>query len=90
MGSEDHDIHQSHTQTKKDISELRTRLITLAEKVDEMSVAIVEYQRYSYSFNVKYLGIPEMSSTIYRESEVETTGLCVKLFNAMEATILQV
>ena len=48
-----------------------------------MSDVIDEFQRYSFSFNVKLLGIPEMSP---RKSAEETTGLCVKLFNAMGAT----
>ena len=48
-----------------------------------MSDVIDEFQRYSFSFNAKLLGIPEMSP---RKSAEETTGLCVKLFNAMGAT----
>ena len=48
----------------------------LAKEIDES-------REYNYSFNVKFLVIPELKP---RESAMEATELCVHIFNAIGAT----
>ena len=45
---------------------------------------VEELQEYSYAFNIKLLGVPEKNDS---ESADDTSELCVKLFNAMGATV---
>ena len=68
-GDEYDDLNANCKDTKQLISLLSTRLFRLSEK------QIDEAQEYSYSFNVKLLGIPEPKP---RESAMETTELCVR------------
>ena len=55
---------------------------SIIEKVELLAKQIDEAQEYSHSFKVKLLGIPELKP---RESAVETTELCVHIFNAIGA-----
>ena len=43
-----------------------------------------EMQEYSYSFNVKLLGVPQLSA---HENAVQKSNLCVKIFNKMGANV---
>lgn len=47
--------------------------------MDEVGNAIEEIQRYSYRYNVKIIGLPEIDS---RESASATTSLCISLLKA--------
>lgn len=49
----------------------------LADKVENIATAIEQTWRYSYQYNVKITGISEHNP---HESAVETTTLCVRLF----------
>jgi len=82
LGDEYDDLNAICKDTKHLISCLSTRLSQLSEKVELLAKQIDEAQEYSYSFNVKLLGIPELKP---RESAVETTELCVRIFNAIAA-----
>ena len=46
--------------------------------------AVEEFQDYSYSFNIKILGVPELSD---REKAEDTSNLCVNSFNKMGAEV---
>ena len=50
----------------------------------ELEGAVEEFQEYSYSFNIKILGVPELSD---REKAEDTSNLCVNLFNKMGAEV---
>ena len=52
------------------------------EKLNELEKTLEGFIDYSYGFNVKLLGLPQLSPT---EEAHETSSLCVKLFNAMGA-----
>lgn len=60
------------------------RLDVLAERVGDIAEAIDAIDRYSYQYNVKIVGIPEVQP---RESATATSTLCVKLFAAMGVDI---
>ena len=73
-GDEYDDLNANCKDTKQLISLLSTCLSQLSEKAELLAKQIHEAQEYSYSFNVKLLGIPEPKP---RESAMETTELWV-------------
>ena len=50
-----------------------------------MSNAIDELQRYSYQYNVKLIGVPEMNFA--KKTAADTSNLYVSLFNEMGADV---
>ena len=66
--------------TKQQISRLSTRLTEIATKVDSLSIAIDQAQQYSYAYNIKLMGVPELKP---KESAIETSQLCEQIFKAM-------
>ena len=52
--------------------------------MDEIAEVIDAIELYSYQYNVKIVGIPEVHSG---ESETETSNLCVRLFRTTGAEI---
>ena len=52
--------------------------------MDEIGKAIDSMYEYSYQYNVKIAGMPELSE---QESYSQTSGLCVKLFSGMGAEV---
>lgn len=83
LGDENDDLNASCRDTKQVISALSTRLSQLSQKVELLAKQIDESREYSYSFNVKFLGIRELKR---RELAMEATELCVHIFNAIGAT----
>jgi len=53
-------------------------------KLDRISNAIDQLEDHSYQFNVKLIGVPEMSTT---ESASSTSSPCVKIFIEMGADV---
>ena len=66
--------------TKQQISRLSTRLTEIATKVDSLSIAIDQAQQYSYAYNIKLMGVPELKP---KKSAIETSQLCEQIFKAM-------
>ena len=58
--------------------------VLCAHQVEPVGNAIDEAKKYSYQFNVKIIGLPEMSS---KETATETSSFCVKLFQEMGAEV---
>ena len=56
----------------------------MTENVDKISSAIYDLEQYSYSYNVKLIGIPESGR---RESAIETSTACANLFKEIGADI---
>ena len=48
--------------------------------MDVLGNAIEEFQRYSYQYNIKIVGLPEVNA---RESTSETTTLCINLLKPL-------
>ena len=83
LGEENDDLNASCRDTKQVISAISTRLSQLSQKVELLAKQTDESREYSYSFNVKFLRIPELKR---RELAMEATELCVHIFNAIGAT----
>ena len=84
LGNEYDDLNSFRTSARKQISQLESRTTEIATNVENLSKAIDDAQEYSYSFNVKLLGIPELKN---RESAIETSTLCVQIFKDMGAQV---
>ncbi|XP_044169598.1 uncharacterized protein LOC122953689 [Acropora millepora] len=84
LGLECDDLNNFRAFVLREISAIKSNLEKIADKVEEHSLAIEEIQTYSYRFNVKLLGVPELST---RETALQTTTLCVKIFNKICAEV---
>ena len=84
LGQEYDDLHNSEMETKAELSRIGSELTKLYDKFEELDKALEELQEYSYVFNAKILGVPELSSM---ESAEDTSNLCLRLFNAMGAHV---
>lgn len=74
------DLHGFRELAIKQIQHLTKRLDTIENQVDRISTAIDEVQQYNYQYNVKIIGVPELSAN---ETARVTTKLCLDLFNKM-------
>ena len=84
LGLECDDLNNFRGKILEKISNLKVNLEVIAEKVDDLAQTIEEFQAYSYGFNVKILGVPECAS---QESALQTSNLCVAIFNKMGAEV---
>ena len=73
-------LHESKSDIQIELRAIRKRLDDIEEGLGELEGAVEEFQQYSYSFNIKILGVPELSD---REKAEDTSNLCVNLFNKM-------
>ncbi|CAB4002837.1 Hypothetical predicted protein [Paramuricea clavata] len=80
LGNEYDDLNRFSKTAKQEISRLESRLAEIADKVELVSNSIDEAQEYSYSYNVKVVGIPHLKQ---KESARDTSDLCIKIFNEM-------
>lgn len=67
-----------------ELKQARSRLDELIAKIDAVGHAVNEIEEYSYKFNLKVVGLPEIKE---KESAEETSSLCVKLFREMGAEV---
>ena len=82
------DAHDQSLTFQADVSKELKRLSTwpaeISTRVDEIGKAIDSMYEYSYQYNVKIVGMPELNE---QESYSQTSGLCVKLFSDMGADV---
>ena len=64
----------------KELKRLSTWLAEISTRADEIGKAIDGMHECSYQYNVKIVGMPELSE---QESYSQTSSLCVKLFSDM-------
>ena len=55
------------------------------QKVEELDEAIESIMRYSYQYNLKLVGIPQVSSR--SETAKERVSICLKVFSEMGVSI---
>jgi hypothetical protein len=84
MSNEYDELNNFRATAKQTFSALNTRLSELTENVDKISNAICDLEQYSYSYNVKLIGIPESGR---KESAIETSTVCANLFKEIGADI---
>ena len=77
-------LHDSESSFQRDPHGIRKRLDDIEESLGKLEIAVNEMQDYSYAFNIKILGVPELK---VNEDASETNNLCVNLFNRMDANI---
>lgn len=82
LGDEYDVLHNSEVETKTELALIGSQLTKLQTKPEEVDKVLEEFQEYSYAFNVKILGVPELGPT---ESAEDTSNLCLKIFNALGA-----
>ena len=68
---------------KKDLKALDERLTFPSAQVDEMTIEIDNLVQQRYNFNFKLAGVPEIAEPRSKESALDTTKLCVRIFEAM-------
>lgn len=85
VGDEYDDLKCFSKKAKQQISRLESRLTEISANVEHLSMSIDEAQQYSYSYNVKLMGIPQMKP---RETAQETSELCVKVFQKMGVQLM--
>ena len=85
LGKEYDDLSNSDADTKRELCRIGTKLDEICVRLEGMPGIRNKMQEYSYSFNVKLLGVPQLSEN---ENAVQTSNLCVKIFNKMGANVL--
>lgn len=83
--SDAHDQSQIfQADVSKELKRLSAWLADISNRVEEVGKAIDSMYEYSYQYNVKIVGMPELSE---QESYSQTSRLCVKLFSDMGAEV---
>ena len=78
------DLLRFKTTASKELQRLSSQLAEVKARVDAIANAIDEFQEYSFQYNVKIVGVPEVCSD---EAASTTSKLCVKLFKEMGENI---
>ena len=89
MSDEYDDLSSSNSRVSVQLKQISHRLNVLCLRAD-VSYFLCDAEEYSYQFNVKITGLPELNSS---ETAPETSSLCVKLFQEMpgaEVSILDI
>ena len=80
-----HDESQTfQADVSKELKRLSTWLAEISTRVNEIGKAIDSMCEYSYQYNIKIIGMPELSE---QECYSQTSALCVKLFSDMGADV---
>ena len=90
LSDEYDDLSSSNSRVSVQLKQISHRLNVLSAQVERVANAINDAEEYSYQFNVKITGLPELNSS---ETAPETSSLCVKLFQEMpgaEVSILDI
>ena len=78
------DLLSSRDFEKKELQRLHSRLSEIAVQVDKIEQELDNIENYSYQYNLKIIGVPEIST---KESSEQSSDICVKLFNVMGAKV---
>ena len=76
-------MYKLHNKTLQDLQQVKSRLLKISERCEEIAKFVDNAEDYSYQYNVKIVGLPE---TMPNESATTTTNLCLKLFSEIGAT----
>lgn len=84
LSKEYDDLNCFRTMAKKELQRLSTSLAELKTKVDAIANVIDEFQDHSFLYNIKMVGVPEISVD---ESAASTSKLCLNIFKEMGANV---
>ncbi|XP_068739324.1 uncharacterized protein [Montipora capricornis] len=87
VGAEYEELKGLHVAAKKDLKALGERLNFLSDRVHEMAIEIDNLIQHSYSFNANLVGVPEIAESGSKEPAIDTTKLCVRIFQTMGCNI---
>ena len=71
-------MYKLHNKTLQDLQQVKSRLLKISERCEEIAKFVDNAEDYSYQYNVKIMGLPE---TMPYESATTTTNFCLKLFS---------
>ena len=80
LSDEYDDMQKFNTAINQELSRLGKELSNLSVRIEEISVAVEALQQYSYQYNVKIVGFPQVSES---ESSEDTANLCLRLFSCL-------
>ncbi|CAB4042716.1 Hypothetical predicted protein [Paramuricea clavata] len=83
MSKQYDDLEVFRKQATQDIRQITKKLDSISKKCDEITEAIELAEQYSYQYNIKIMGVPQLNE---KESAETTANLCIKLFTAMGVT----
>ena len=72
LGKEYDDLGNSDADTKRELCRIGAKLDEIGVRLEEMAGILDEMREYSYSFNVKLLGVPQLGAD---ENAVQTSNL---------------
>ena len=84
LSEDHHNAKEFWEKTLQELGKLSHKLAEISSKADNMAAAIDDLQKYSFQYNVKIVGFPNLQEN--HESAEATAEICVKLFHAMGAT----
>lgn len=84
MSKEYDDFELFRVSAGKELDRLGAMLDEIAVEVNRVSRSIDEFQEYSYQYNVKIVGVPQLSQD---ESSASTSALCECLFKAIGSAV---
>ena len=77
-------LHDSESSFQRELHGIWKRLDNIEENLGKLEIAVNKMQDYSYAFNIKILGVPELK---VNKDASKTSNLCVNLFSRMGANI---
>ena len=78
------DFQSVQTRAEAELKRLSASLAQVRARVDEVGKAIDAMEEYSYEYNIKIVGLPELNA---QETAMDTSKLCAKLFAEMGTDI---
>ena len=78
------DFQSVQTHAEAELKRLSASLAQVRARVDEVGKAIDAMEEYSYQYNIKIVGLPELNT---QETAMHTSKLCAKLFAEMGTDI---
>ena len=84
MNAEYEDFNAKKSVLDNDVRKIEEKLIAFALKVNEIGETVEAMMAYSYQYNLRILGIPQVNAN---ESAQESVELCLRLFKELKANV---
>ena len=84
VSAEYDDLKSSTAAVVRDLKKIEERLAEISQKVYDVEDAVESIMAYSYQYNIKIMGIPQVKDSELAE---ETVEICLKLFKELKANV---
>ena len=84
VSAEYDDLKSSTAAVVRDLKKIEERLAEISQKVYDVQDAVESIMAYSYQYNIKLMGIPQVKDSTSAE---ETAEICLKLFKELKANV---